>query len=123
MATHNNNEHGHLSKELGSGAGVDDLPIAIDSLMSDLDFPMDNNWEYMHGRVDPGVDESIHLVEGITVEQPKGKARQQYDFQLPSNYERGESSSAAAQFDTLHGMLPHFSIYSGIPVLPSPVIC
>lgn len=31
-----------------------------------VDYPMENDWEYVHGRVDPGVDESIHLVEGVS---------------------------------------------------------
>lgn len=32
---------------------------------------MDNTWEYVHGRVDPGVEESLNLVESVTARGPQ----------------------------------------------------
>jgi len=37
------------------------------SSTSGLDISMDNDWEYLHGGVDPGQDESIALVEAVLV--------------------------------------------------------
>lgn len=42
------------------------------------DYPMENNYKYVHGRVDPGFDESIHLVEGIAVRKSLEEGRRDF---------------------------------------------
>jgi hypothetical protein len=38
---------------------------------SGIDIPMDKDWEYLHGRVDPGQDENISLVASVAVTRPE----------------------------------------------------
>ncbi len=40
------------------------------SSTSGINIPMDNDWEYLHGRVDPGQDENISLVASVAVTEP-----------------------------------------------------
>lgn len=87
------------------------------STSSTVDYPMENDWEYVHGRVDPGVDESIHLVEGIAAEESSQEGR--YNSFLSSSDEN-EETSVAAQFNFLHGMhsfvaLPYTCQYLLLP--------
>lgn len=41
------------------------------SSSSQLDPPLENNWEFLHGRVDPGPDASLALVDGIEAKEPE----------------------------------------------------
>jgi hypothetical protein len=61
------------------------------SSTSGLDPPMENNWEYLHGGVDPGQDESLKLVESVTVTRPEEADLEQRN-NLSCSKEKGESS-------------------------------
>jgi len=54
---------------------------------------MDNDWEYLHGRVDPGQDENLNLLESVEVEVP-GDADLEQRNTLSSPEETDESSNA-----------------------------
>ncbi len=32
---------------------------------TETDYPLENDWEYLHGRINPGVEENFDLVESI----------------------------------------------------------
>jgi hypothetical protein len=72
---------------------------------------MDNDWEYLHGRVDPGQDESLNLVESVVVEVPETADLEQRNT-LSSPIEHGESSNAS---QGVHGMSSH-TPWSGKPL-------
>jgi hypothetical protein len=63
------------------------------SSTSALDPPMDNDWEYLHGRVDPGQDENLNLVESVPVRGPENADLEQRN-NLSASKEHGESSKA-----------------------------
>lgn len=52
------------------------------------EYPMDNNYEYVHGAVDPAFEESIHLVEGIAVQKSLEGGRHNLLSSLNENEER-----------------------------------
>lgn len=54
------------SKNRATNDGIMDPSIPSSS---GLPIPMDNNWEYLHGRVNPGADESLFLVESVDVKE------------------------------------------------------
>lgn len=59
---------------------------------SGMSFPMENDWEYRHGRVDPGRDENIRLLEPVHIEG--SKTRESATIPSLSN-DNSEPSSAA----------------------------
>jgi len=61
-----------------------------------VDIPMDNYDLYLHGRLDPALDESVALVESVEVKGPERESSKM-DYNLFSSSENGESSSAAIQ--------------------------
>ncbi|KAE8449488.1 hypothetical protein EG329_008096 [Mollisiaceae sp. DMI_Dod_QoI] len=68
------------------------------SSSADDQYPMDNDYEYLHGRVDPGIEENINLVESVPVQMPEREELEQRNFlnasregtpfqnELPSRY-------------------------------------
>lgn len=55
---------------------------------------MDNDWEYLHGGVDPGQDENLNLVQSVAVTGPEEADLEQRN-NLSSSKENGESSKAS----------------------------
>lgn len=49
------------------------VPQAGSSEVGDPSIPMENNDTYLHGRVDPGNEESIHLVDAVSVKDSTRK--------------------------------------------------
>ncbi|KAF8852822.1 hypothetical protein BDZ45DRAFT_749210 [Acephala macrosclerotiorum] len=43
-------------------------------------YPMDNDYEWLHGRVDAGIDENLNLVEALLVPMPETEELQQRNF-------------------------------------------
>lgn len=41
---------------------------------------MDNDYEWLHGRVDAGIDENLNLVEAVPVQMPETEELQQRNF-------------------------------------------
>jgi hypothetical protein len=73
---------------------------------------MDNDWEYLHGGVDPGQDENLTLVESVAV-----TGREEVDLEqrnnLSSSKENDESSKAR---QSLVGMpLTHPGLLKPLP--------
>jgi hypothetical protein len=62
----------------------------MSSSTSGLEIPLDNDWEYLHGRVDPGQDESLSLVESVAVPVPEITDLEQRN-NLSSSKEKDES--------------------------------
>ncbi len=61
-----------------------------------LDPPMDNDWEYRHGRVAPGQDENLNLLESVSVTEPEeGELEQRNN--LSHSKDKGESSNVPRQ--------------------------
>jgi hypothetical protein len=54
---------------------------------------MENDWEYLHGGVDPGQDENLNLVESVAV-TGREEADLEHRNNLSSSKENGESSKA-----------------------------
>ena len=62
------------------------------SSTSSLDPPMENDWEYRHGRVDPGQDENLNLLESVPVTGPEeGELEQRNNLSLSKD--KSESSN------------------------------
>jgi hypothetical protein len=68
-----------------------------------VDMPMDNYDLYLHGRLDPALDESVALVESVEVRGPE-KGVSKMDNDLFSSSENGKTSSAAIQSYPSTGM-------------------
>lgn len=50
----------------------------MESSSGDRDqYPMDNDYQWLHGRVDAGNDENVHLVESVPVQLPAKEELQQ----------------------------------------------
>jgi len=81
-----------------------------DAASSLANYPMENNYQYVHGRVDPGFEESIHLVESIEGGKP---SQENHHGFLPSHDEVGQSSTS--QFIVSQGTLLHTSLRIRIP--------
>lgn len=47
------------------------------SSSSTSNFPMENDWEYLHGRIDPGQEENFDLVDSVPVEQTESSKLQE----------------------------------------------
>jgi hypothetical protein len=53
---------------------------------------MENDWEYRHGRVDPGQDENLNLLESVSVMGPEeGELEQRNN--LSHSKDKSESSN------------------------------
>jgi hypothetical protein len=86
------------------------------SSTSGLDIPMDNDWEYLHGGIDPGQDESVALVESVAVAGPEKADLQRND--LSALGEKSGSSKASRSY-ILPGGSTESSSPTGILVTPS----
>jgi len=65
------------------------------SSSSEVPFPMDNDWEYLHGGINPGIEENYPLVESIPAKDPEKEVLREKN-NLPSSDENGEFSNSFA---------------------------
>ncbi|PMD12000.1 hypothetical protein NA56DRAFT_58259 [Hyaloscypha hepaticicola] len=83
------------------------------SSTSSLDPPMENDWEYRHGRVDPGQDENLNLLESVPVTGPEeGELEQRNNLSLSKD--KSESSNVPQR-----GLLD-IPVSNGSPLLRLP---
>ena len=68
-----------------------------------MDMPMDNYDLYLHGRLDPGRDENVALMESVEVREPERDVSKMDDNPFFSS-QNGGSSSAAIQSYPSTGM-------------------
>ena len=61
-----------------------------------VEMPMDNHDLYLHGRIDPGLDESVALIESVELRTPERHVSKM-DDDLFSSSKNGEPSSASIQ--------------------------
>lgn len=72
---------------------------------SGLDIPMDNDWEYLHGGIDPGQDENIKLVESVPVTGPE-----EAELEQRNNLSLSTEKDSSSKPQPLAGTCPESSL-------------
>lgn len=60
------------------------------SAASTAHYPMENTWEYVHGRIDPGVEGNLSLLESLPKEQGGAEVRREDPDRLLMEMETAE---------------------------------
>lgn len=64
---------------------------------------MDNTWEYVHGRVDPGLEESMNLVESVAAREPRRLDEKEEKKKVLTEMGNGESSETGTSTEVARG--------------------
>lgn len=83
-----------------AGGDYDDT---MGSSSSAVEIPMDSTWEYVHGRIDPGLEESMNLVESVAAREPKRLNEQ--EKKVLTEMGNGDSSKIVTSTDVSLGTL------------------
>jgi hypothetical protein len=72
---------------------------------------MENDWEYLHGRVNPGKEASLDLVESVDTKAPR-RLEPQRQHTVLEDIEEDVSQDTISREKTLSGVYPPQSLLS-----------
>lgn len=79
---------------------------------------MDSTWEYVHGRIDPGLEESMNLVESVAAREPKRLNEQ--EKKVLTEMGNGDSSKIVTSTDVSLDAIPSTKSY--LTTIPSELL-
>ncbi len=83
------------------------------SSSAETDYPMENDWEYLHGRINPGIEENLHLVESLDVKDPDTEILKHRNNLLADEEDGATDATSAASIST--GIVAHIFLLSLLP--------